>query len=66
MRDAYGVECLPGLVDTVDVTEAGGNGEVGADGGQSLVDGPDVLGLSVKRIVVNVLVVYTVFLATSD
>lgn len=54
------------LVDTVDVSEAGGDGEVGGDGGQSLVDGVDVLGLGVQGVVVNVLIVDTVLLTTSD
>jgi hypothetical protein len=50
----------------VDVAEASGDGEVGADGGEGLVDLPDVLGLSVEGVVVNVLVVDTVLLATGD
>lgn len=57
---------IAGLVDTVDITETSGNGEVGADGGELLVDGEDVLGLSVERVVVNGLVVDTILLATSD
>ena len=57
---------VAGLVDTVDITETSGNGEVGADGGELVVDGEDVLGLSVERVVVNGLVVDTVFLTTSD
>jgi fructose/tagatose bisphosphate aldolase len=32
----------------VNVTEASGNGEVGADGGEGVLDGQDVLGLSVE------------------
>jgi hypothetical protein len=50
----------------VHITESSGNGEVGADGGESVVDGQDVLGLSVQGVVVNVLVVDTVLLTTSD
>jgi hypothetical protein len=62
-----GVELdVAGLVDTVHITESSGNGEVGADGGESVVDGQDVLGLSVQGVVVNVLVVDTVLLTTSD
>jgi hypothetical protein len=38
---------VAGLVDTVDVTETSGDGEVGRDGGESVVDVPDILGLSV-------------------
>ena len=57
---------VTGLVDTVDVTEASGDGEVGADGGQGVVDGQDVLGLSVEGVVVDILVVDTVLLTTGD
>lgn len=57
---------VAGLVDTVDVAEASGNGEVRADGGKSVVDIEDVLGLGVEGVVVNVLVVDTVLLATGD
>lgn len=57
---------VAGLVDTVDVTEAGGNGEVGGDGGESRVDIPDVLRLRVERVVVYILVVHAVLLTTSD
>lgn len=67
LAEEFGVETdVSGLVDTVDVTESSGNGEVGADGGESVVDGEDVLGLSVERVVVNVLVVDTVLLTTGD
>lgn len=57
---------VAGLVDTVDVAEAGGNGEVGADGGQGVVDGQDILGLGVEGVVVDVLVVDAVLLTTGD
>ena len=57
---------VTGLVDTVNITETSGNGEVGGDGGESLVDGEDVLGLSVEGVVVNILVVATVLLTTGD
>lgn len=54
------------LVDTVDITETSGNGEVGADSGEGFVDGENVVGLGVQRVVVDGLVVNTVFLTTSD
>lgn len=57
---------VAGLVDTVHVTETGGDGEVGADGGEGLVDGEDILGLGVEGVVVDILVVDTVLLTTSD
>jgi hypothetical protein len=57
---------VTGLVDTVDVTEAGGDGEVGGDGAEGVLDGQDVLGLGVEGVVVNVLVVDTVLLTTGD
>ena len=57
---------VAGLVDTVDITETSGNGEVGADGGEGLVDGQDVLGLGVEGVVVDVLVVDAVLLTTGD
>ena len=66
-REQFGVQTdVTGLVDTVDVTETSGNGEVRADGGEGLVDGQDVIGLGVERVVVDVLVVDTVFLTTGD
>ena len=57
---------VAGLVDTVDVTETSGNGEVGADRGQGVANGQDVLGLGVEGVVVNILVVDTVLLTTGD
>lgn len=57
---------VAGLVDTVDVAEAGGNGEVGRDGREGVVDVENVLGLGVERGVVNVLVVDTILLTTGD
>jgi hypothetical protein len=57
---------VAGLVDTVNVTEAGSDGEVWRDGGEGLVDGKDILGLGVQRVVVHILVVDTIFLTTSD
>ena len=57
---------VTGLVDTVDVTETSGNGEVGGDLGELLVDVKDILGLSVEGVVVNILVVDTILLTTGD
>jgi len=57
---------VSGLVDTVNVSETGGNGEVGGDGVQSSVDIVDVWGLSVEGCVVGVGVVDTVFLTSGD
>lgn len=67
LGEELGVELdVAGLVDTVNVTEASGNGEVGADGGEGVLDGQDVLGLGVEGVVVNILVVDTVLLTTGD
>jgi hypothetical protein len=57
---------VTGLVDTVNVAEAGGDGEVGRDRGEGVVDIEDVLRLGVERVVINILVVDTILLATSD
>jgi len=57
---------VAGLVDSVDVTEASGDGEVGGDGTEGLLDGQDVLGLGVEGVVVNILVVDTILLTTGD
>ena len=54
------------LVDTVDVTEASGNGEEGGNWGESLVDGKDIFWLGVERVVVDISVIDTIFLTTSD
>lgn len=67
LLEELGVELdVAGLVDTVDVTEGSGNGEVRRDSGEGGVDVIDILGLSVERVVVNILVVDTVLLTTSD
>ena len=67
LAEELGVELdVAGLVDTVDVTEASSNGEVWRDWGESLVDGKDILGLGVERVVVHILIVDTIFLSTSD
>lgn len=50
----------------MDVAETGSNGEVGADGLQGLDNGQNVLGLRVQGVVVDILVVDTVLLTTSD
>ena len=54
------------LVNTVDVTESGGNAEVGANLGEGIVDIPDILGVSVKLGVIDASVIDTIFLTTSD
>ena len=62
-----GVELdVTGLVDTVDVSETGGDREVGRDGGKRGVNLVDVLGLGVEGVVVDVGVVDTILLTTSD
>jgi hypothetical protein len=67
LGEELGVEAdVAGLVDTVNIAETSSNGEVGGDGGESVVDGENVLGLGVEGVVVNVLVVDTVLLTTSD
>lgn len=67
LAEELGVELdVTWLVDTVDVTEAGGDGEEWGDGGEGLVDGKDVLGLGVEGVVVNILVVDSVLLTTGD
>ena len=49
LLEEFGVELdVARLVDTVDVTEAGSDGEVWGNWGESLVDGKDVLGLGVE------------------
>lgn len=54
------------LVDTVDVSETGGNGEVWGDWGEGLVDVEDVLWLGVEGVVVDVLVVDAILLTSGD
>ena len=67
LLEKLGVELnVAGLVDTVDITETSGNREVRADRGESLLNGEDILGLSVQGVVVNVLVVNTILLTTGD
>jgi hypothetical protein len=50
----------------VHVAEASGDGEVGADGGEGVVNGEDVLGLGVEGVVVDVFVVDAVFFTAGD
>jgi hypothetical protein len=57
---------VSGLVDTVDVSESGGDGEVGGDGRESGEDVVDVGGLSVERGVVDRRVVDSILLTTGD
>lgn len=67
LGEKLGVELdVSGLVNTVDVTETSGDGEVGGDGGEGVVDVEDILGLSVERVVVDILVVDTILLTTGD
>ena len=54
------------LVDTVDVSETGGDREVWGDWGEGLVDVEDVLWLGVEGVVVDVLVVDTILLTSGD
>ena len=57
---------VAGLVDAVDVAEAGGNGEVWRDAGEGGVDVVDVFGLRVERVVVDASVVDAVFFSSRD
>lgn len=67
LAEKLGVQLdVTGLVDTVDVTETGSDGEVGGDGGEGVVDLEDILGLGVEGVVVDILVVDTVLLTTGD
>lgn len=54
------------LVDTVDVSKTSSDGEVWRDRRESLVDHVNVLWLSVQRVVVNILIVDTILLTSSD
>ena len=57
---------ISGFVDSMHVSESRGDREVGADWGQSLIDGINVFGLRVQGVVVYIFVVDTVFFTTSD
>jgi hypothetical protein len=54
------------LVNTVNVTETGSDGEVWGDRRESLVDGKNVLWLSVKRVIIDILIVDSILLTTRD
>jgi hypothetical protein len=57
---------IAGFVHAVNVAESGRDGEVWRNWGKSFVDSEDVLGLGVEGVVVDILVVDTVLLTTSD
>lgn len=57
---------IPWLVDTMDVPKGGGNRKVRGNGGEGFVDFKNILRLSVKCIIVNVFIVNTIFLTTSN
>jgi hypothetical protein len=54
------------FVNTMNITETGSDRKIWRDGRESLVDCENVLGLGVEGVVVNVLVIDTILLATSD
>jgi len=54
------------LVDTVNISEAGGYGEVWGDWRQGLVDIEDILRLRIKRVVIDILIVNTILFAASN
>jgi hypothetical protein len=67
LAEKFGVKLdITGLVDTMNIAESCSDGEVWGDWGKSLVDRKDIFGLGVKGVVVNVLIVNTIFLAPSD
>jgi hypothetical protein len=57
---------VTGLVHAVDVSESGSDGEIWRDGGKRIVNGKDVLGLGVKRVIINILIIDTILLTTSN
>mmetsp|Transcript_8525 Transcript_8525/g.20531 ORF Transcript_8525/g.20531 Transcript_8525/m.20531 type:complete len:275 (+) Transcript_8525:580-1404(+) len=57
---------ITGLVDTVDISKGGSNGEHVSDLRKFLVDGVDLFGRSVELFGVDVFVVDTVFFSSSD
>ena len=57
---------IPRLVHAMNVAKTCGNGKIWTNIGQGIINIPYVFWLSVKRVVVDVFVVYTVFLSTSD
>jgi hypothetical protein len=54
------------LVDTVNISEAGGYGEVWRDRRQGFINVEDILRLGIKRVVVDILIVDTILFAASD
>ena len=50
----------------MNIAETSGNGEVWTNLGQGIINIPYVFWLSVERVVVDVFVVYTIFLTTSN
>ena len=54
------------LVHPVNISKPGCDGEIGADCAEGLVDVVDILGLGVKGVIVDFLVIDTVFFATGD
>lgn len=54
------------LINTMNISEAGGYGEVWRDRRQGFVNVEDVLRLCIKRVVVDILIVYTILLTASD
>lgn len=54
------------LVYTVDITEAGCDGEVRTDGRKGLVDVVNVFRLGVKRVVVDILIVDAIFFSAGN
>jgi hypothetical protein len=67
LGEKLGVELdIAGLVDAVNITKTGGDAEVGRDLGESGPDVVDIFWLGIERIVVDILVIDTVFFATGD
>ena len=67
LAEKFGMELdVTRLVDTVDVTKARSNAEVGRDLGEGGPDVVDIFWLGIERVVVHVLVIDTVFFAASD
>ena len=67
LAEELGVELdISWLVDTMNVTETSGDREVWGDWLESLVDGKNILRLCIKGVVVNILVVDTILLPTSN
>ena len=63
----FGVELdIAGLVDAVNITKTSGDAEVGRDLREGGPDVVDIFGLGIERIVVDILVIDTVFFAASD